>query len=126
MPDALRHPSQRAALEAWLLSEAVRRARQLQHQLAERTKRRLERTPPPERPWQLLHERGELLPLLRQLPAPYAEAFSLCYIERVPLTEMMKRTGASAGVVTYRIAEAATRLDSLTASATANSNVASR
>jgi DNA-directed RNA polymerase specialized sigma24 family protein len=117
IPHALRHPSHRPRLEAWVLAEAVSRARRLEHDLAERTKRRLERTAPSrEQPWRRLHERGQLLPLLQRLPAAYAEAFSLCYIERVPLTEMVRRTGASAGIVTHRIAEAAARLDTLSVS----------
>ena len=77
------------------------------------------------RVWKQLHRRGDLVPLLQQLPAVYAEVFALHYIERAPLSEMMRRTGASAGVITHRIAQASERLHALPSHRTAGARPAS-
>jgi hypothetical protein len=114
IPPALKHPNHRATLEAWLLAELVFRARRHARAVAMGEQLRRERNAPPNEPaWWQLHERGELLPLLQQLPRVYAEAFTLQYIDKVPLREMMRRTGASAGVITHRVKEAVARLDAL-------------
>jgi DNA-directed RNA polymerase specialized sigma24 family protein len=116
IPPLLKHPSHRATLEAWLLAELVFRARRHARAVATGQQLRRQRIAPPHEPlWWRLHERGELLPLVRQLPAVYAEAFILQYVEKVTLREMIRRTGSSAGVVTHRVTEAVARLEVLAA-----------
>jgi DNA-directed RNA polymerase specialized sigma24 family protein len=117
IPPALKRPGNRAILEAWLLAELVFRARRHARAVATGELQRRERMAPArDRLWWRPLERGELLPLVKQLPAVYAEAFTLQYIDKVPLREMTRRTGASVGVLTHRIKEAANRLDALVAS----------
>jgi DNA-directed RNA polymerase specialized sigma24 family protein len=117
IPATLQRPKNRASLEAWLLAEVVQRARRHAREAVERQQRRERAEASAARVWKQLHRRGDLVPLLQQLPAVYAEVFALHYIERAPLSEMMRRTGASAGVITHRIAQASERLHALTSSA---------
>lgn len=117
MPEAMRRCTDRRVVEAWLIGEVVRRARRHERDTAEGRHKRgvaIASTGLPSPLWQLMHTRGELEPLLRQLPAAQAEAFTLRYLEKATLNEMMQRTGASAGVVTHRIAEATRKLHALT------------
>jgi DNA-directed RNA polymerase specialized sigma24 family protein len=116
IPAPLRQPSNRRVLEKWLLAEIVLRGRRHEREVAEREARRKRADASLDMLWRKLHWRGDLAPLLQQLPAAHAEAFTLHYIERAPLNEMMRRTGASAGVITHRIAQASERLRRLTAS----------
>jgi DNA-directed RNA polymerase specialized sigma subunit, sigma24 homolog len=122
IPRELLHPIHRLKLEAWLLAEIVNRARRHERGAAERKRESLERAALAQRQhWWRLHRSGELMPLLQRLPAAYAEAFRMHHIEKVSLSEVTRRTGASAGVVTHRIAEAAARLDTLVGCMTAGS-----
>jgi DNA-directed RNA polymerase specialized sigma24 family protein len=109
-----------AAVETLLLGEVVRRARQHARDTSDRRSRHARTKTSVELPlplWRALHERGDLVPLLAQLPTTHAEAFALRYIEKATLRDMMRRTGASAGVVTHRVTQACERLLALTASA---------
>lgn len=104
--------------EALLLGEVVRRARRHAREMAERRSRRVRAKTSaalPSPALQALHERGELVPLLAQLPTTHAEAFALRYLEKATLRDIMRRTGASAGVVTHRVVQACERLRALTA-----------
>lgn len=124
IPSELLHPIHRLKLEAWLLAEVVNRARRHEREAAERKRESLERAALSQgQRWWRLHRTGELMPLLQRLPAAYAEAFRMHYIEKVSLSEVTRRTGASAGVVTHRIAEAAARLDTLVGCMAAGSTV---
>ena len=117
MPQTIRQCTDPRVVEAWLIGDVVRRARRHEREIADGRHKRgaaIASTNLPSPLWQLMHTRGELEPLLRQLPAAQAEAFTLRYLEKATLNEMTCRTGASAGVVTHRIAEAVRKLQALT------------
>ena len=102
----------RKVLEAWLLGEVVRRAQQ-RRQRSQKEAARVARAQalaqlPPD--LEALHRKGQLAPLVRQLPAALAEAFTLQYFEKASMRTMLQRTGASPGVLTDRVRRAREQL----------------
>lgn len=102
----------RAVVEAWLLAEVLRRAQHQrrrcgQHAAREARARALAQLPPD---LDAMHREGRLAPLVRHLPAALAEAFTLQYFDKVPMRAMMRRTGASPGVLTDRVRRAREQL----------------